>query len=103
MTSTAPFVRETQEGVVISITVVPRAKVSKIMGFHDGLPKIALAAPATEGRANDELVRFLKEFLRIPSRNIQLIRGDTSRRKSVLLVGISLEEAQKPFDTFCAG
>jgi uncharacterized protein (TIGR00251 family) len=97
MTSTAPFIRETPSGIVLSLAVVPRAKTSKIMGFHDGLPKIALAAPASEGRANEELVRFLKQLLRIPSKNIQLIRGDTSRRKSILIEGLSLEEVKRAF------
>lgn len=72
--------------------MVPRAKKTRLMGFHGGYPKVALAAPPVEGRANQELVDFLRELLTLPSRSVEMLRGDTSRRKSVLLRGVTLEK-----------
>ena len=54
--SAAPYARVSPEGVMLTVTVAPRAKNTKYIGLHAGLPKIALAAPPIEGRANDELV-----------------------------------------------
>ncbi len=71
---------------------MPRAKKTRLMGFHGGYPKVALAAPPVEGRANQELVDFLRELLTLPSRSVEMLRGDTSRRKSVLLRGVTLEK-----------
>ncbi len=71
---------------------MPRAKKTRLMGFHGGYPKIALAAPPVEGRANEELVDFLRELLTLPSRSVEMLRGDTSRRKSVLLRGVTPEK-----------
>jgi uncharacterized protein (TIGR00251 family) len=86
------FLRASKEGLILEVVVVPRAKRSKFVGFHGGYPKIALAAPPIEGRANEELVAFLKELLGLPGRNIELVRGDTSRRKAVILRGIAPEK-----------
>lgn len=101
----SPYLRRSKDGLILEVVVAPRAKRSKFAGFHGGYPKIALAAPPIEGRANDELVSFLKELFELPGRNIELVRGDTSRRKAVLLKGISAEKVMqvlKPKKSSCA-
>ena len=45
--------------------------------------KIRLAAPPVDGRANDELVRWLAKELRVPRSAVTLVRGQTSRSKVV--------------------
>jgi len=87
-----PFLRPSNEGLILEVVVAPRARRSKFVGFHGGYPKISLAAPPIEGRANEELVSFLKELLGIPGRDIELVRGEASKRKAVLLRGISTEK-----------
>lgn len=94
-----PYLRATKDGLILEVVVAPRAKRSKFVGFHGGFPKIVLAAPPVEGRANDELLSFLKELFGIPGRAIELVRGDTSRRKAVLLRGISTEKALQVLET----
>jgi uncharacterized protein (TIGR00251 family) len=94
-----PFLRTSKDGLILEVVVAPRAKRSKFVGFHGGYPKIALAAPPVEGRANEELVSFLKELLGIPGRDIDLIRGDTSKRKAVFLRGISTEKVLQVLET----
>lgn len=94
-----PFLRTSKEGLILEVVVAPRAKRSKFVGFHGGYPKIALAAPPIEGRANEELVSFLKGLLGIPGRDIELIRGDTSKRKAVLVRGISTEKVLQVLET----
>jgi uncharacterized protein (TIGR00251 family) len=61
----------------------PRAKRSRIIGERGDAVEIALAAPPVDGAANDELVRFVAEVLAVPRRDIELVRGDTSRAKLV--------------------
>ena len=99
MSSSPPFLRASKEGLILEVVVAPRAKRSRFVGFHGGYPKIALAAPPIEGRANEELVSLLKELLGMPGRDIELIRGDTSKRKSVLLRGISSEKVLQVLET----
>ena len=61
------------------VHIVASAKIEKVVGSHGGAIKIALQAPAVEGKANTALRRFLAEKLSIPQRAIVLERGERSR------------------------
>lgn len=93
MTHALPsYIKETKDGILLQVLVTPRAKRSTFVGFHGGVPRVSLAAPPIEGRANDELVLLMKDIFSLPRRDIELLRGDTSRRKVVLLRGISAQK-----------
>ena len=64
--------------VKIKIRAVPNAPKSEC----DAL-KIKLAAPALDGKANAELVKFISKKLKISKGNIQIACGETSRDKLV--------------------
>jgi len=72
----------------------PRSKKSKIVGERDDAVEIALAAPPVDGAANEELVRFVAKVLAVPRRNVELVRGDTSRAKLVAVSGLSAGEIE---------
>ena len=80
--------RISSEGVTVTVLVTPRAKRTQFVGFHGETPKVALAAPPVDGKANDELVSFLRACLGIPKASIEIVRGDASRIKVVLLRGV---------------
>lgn len=81
--------------MLVEVYVAPRAKRSQLTGLHGGYPKIALAAPPIEGRANEELIAFLRDLFGLPRSRIELVRGDTSKRKLLLLKGVSVEQARQ--------
>jgi uncharacterized protein (TIGR00251 family) len=83
------FIKQHPDGWVIEIIAAPHAKRSRFVGLHGGVPRIAVAAPPTDGRANEELTLFIAEFLEIPRQSIQLLRGDSSEHKSLLVCGVS--------------
>ena len=85
------YLQITRDGLLLTVVVTPRAKRSQVVGLHGGFPKIALAAPPIEGRANEALLDFLKELLGVSGRDLTLLRGDTSRRKAILIRGITPE------------
>ncbi|MCG8151774.1 hypothetical protein GUY44_14875 [Pimelobacter simplex] len=45
--------------------------------------KVRLASPPVDGRANDELVRWLAKELGVPRSAVTLVRGQRSRSKVV--------------------
>ncbi|MBM0126795.1 DUF167 domain-containing protein [Pimelobacter simplex] len=45
--------------------------------------KVRLASPPVDGRANDELVRWLAKELGVPKGAVVLVRGQASRSKLV--------------------
>jgi uncharacterized protein len=63
------------------VHVVPNAARTACAGLHDGALRVRLAAPALEGRANAALVAWLAEALGLPRRAVQLVAGETGRRK----------------------
>ena len=70
--------------VTFSIRVRPHAKNTAIKSvMSDGSMKIDLAAPAEDGKANQELLRFLSEEFDVPITHIELLSGQTSRKKVV--------------------
>jgi uncharacterized protein (TIGR00251 family) len=62
---------------------------------HTAIFEDPVAAPPADGAANDELVRFLAELFGLPKRNVAVVGGHTSRRKTVEVLGIEEEEAAR--------
>ena len=76
----------------------PNAPVTGFMGRHGDTLKVRLAAPPSEGAANEELRRFLAERFRLPQANVRLLSGGQSRRKRMLLKGMRLEQVRGVLD-----
>jgi len=45
--------------------------------------KVRVSAPANEGKANAELVRFLARQLGVPARDVEIVSGHQARTKVV--------------------
>jgi uncharacterized protein (TIGR00251 family) len=75
----------------LRLRIVPNAKRSEVVGSHGEAIKVKIAAPALEGKANQELIEFLADKLGVPRRNVTLASGEKSRDKVVAIEG--LEEA----------
>lgn len=74
-----------QNVVILYVFVKPNAKQSAIITVSNDELHIALHAKPQDGAANDELIRFLSDVLRVPKTKIKLIRGKTSRHKTLQL------------------
>nr|WP_246319415.1 DUF167 domain-containing protein [Nocardioides kongjuensis] len=71
---------------MLAVRVQPGASRTGVAGAAgvDGAElKIRLASPPVDGRANDELVRWLAKELGVPRSAVSLVRGATSRSKVV--------------------
>jgi uncharacterized protein len=79
-------------GVELNVRVIPRAGKTACSGVRDDALVLRVAAPPVDGAANDALIAFFSEALRVPRRAIQIRAGETSRRKRVAIAGVT--EAQ---------
>jgi uncharacterized protein (TIGR00251 family) len=79
----------------IHLTVSPGAKRSEVVRTPEGEIRIRLAAPAAEGKANRELVRYLAGALGLSPSSVRLLRGATGRHKVVEVVGLSREDIER--------
>jgi uncharacterized protein len=67
----------------LMLKVKPNSKIDEIIRGADGLLKVKIKAPATEGKANQYLVAYLAEVLGLPKSKITLLKGAGSRYKTV--------------------
>jgi uncharacterized protein (TIGR00251 family) len=74
--------------VRLEVRVIPRAKRTEIAGRRGGALLVRLAAPPVDGAANEALRAFLAERLGVPQRQIAIVRGATSRDKTLAIEGI---------------
>ncbi len=79
----------------ITLYIQPGAKQSKIVGRHDGMPKIAIKARPVDGEANAALIEFLADLTKTQRSSIKLVGGHTSRIKRVEIQGVALDALQK--------
>jgi uncharacterized protein (TIGR00251 family) len=55
--------------------------------------RVRIAAPATEGKANAEVQRFLGELFGVRPARVSLRRGERSRDKVVVIAGVDAPPA----------
>ena len=79
------WIRRVDDGWLLALHVQPGAKSSEVTGMHGDALKIRIAAPALDGRANDALAAFIAARLGVPKNFVAVVKGATSRRKSVLV------------------
>lgn len=88
---TPPWLRAVSGGVELAIKLQPRASREEICGEIGAELKIKVTAPPVDSAANEALVRFLAEKLDCPRGAVQLVRGLTSRHKTVRVTGITAQ------------
>ena len=79
----------------LAIKAIPGAPKNQVCGWLGAALKIKIQAPPVEGRANEALVEFLAKALEVPRRTVTLVRGDTSRHKTVHIDGLDLAEVKR--------
>ena len=67
----------------LTVHVQPGAKTTSCAGIHGDALKIRLAAPPVDGKANQALIIWLAKMLGCAQKDIELIRGQTNRRKTL--------------------
>lgn len=87
--------RDTKEGLILSIKVIPRAKKNEIVGWQEGWLKIRICAPPEKGEANRAIVHLLAKTFQLPQNKIVLLRGAKGRQKEFLLVGYTQHEFER--------
>jgi hypothetical protein len=74
-------------GATIAIYAQPRASKTAVSGTYDQAVRLQVAAPPVDGKANEEIIRFLGKQLGVRKSKIEIISGHSGRRKVVLVRG----------------
>jgi len=69
--------------VIVDIHVIPNASRTQADGLHDGALRVRLHAPPVDGKANAALVAWLADAIGVAKSHVEVIRGQTSKRKQL--------------------
>jgi uncharacterized protein (TIGR00251 family) len=86
------YARDVADGCTLAVRVHPGARKNSVTGIHADAVKIALTSPPVDGKANEALIAFLAEALRLPRARIAIVSGITSRAKTLRITGKSAAE-----------
>ena len=83
------FAKDIADGCTLTVRVHPGARKNGVTGVHGEAVKIALTTPPVDGKANEALIAFLAEALRLPRARITIVVGLTNRAKTLRITGKS--------------
>ena len=82
-------------GARIEVRVQPRASRNAISGMRAGILRIRVTAPPVDGQANAAAIALLAQALDLPKSAIRLVRGVSSREKTLAVESMSQEEVNQ--------
>ena len=85
------MLKETKDGILIPIKVIPKASCNAIVGWEGEELKVRVRAPADKGKANEELIAYLSKTWKIPKSYFLIHSGETSRHKRLCIQHCNLE------------
>lgn len=77
----------------VKLKISPNSSKNEIIKSETEV-KIKLTAQPIEGKANKCLVEFLSKHLKIAKSNIEILRGETGREKTLLFKNIDEEKVE---------
>ena len=81
-----------QKPARLGIKAVPNSSRDAISGWLGSDLKVRVSQPAEDGRANGRICELLAERLGVPTRDVAVVTGHSSTRKTLEIRGLTLEE-----------
>jgi uncharacterized protein (TIGR00251 family) len=89
------ILRVIDDGVELSVIVVPRSSRCEIAGIHNNSLRIKLTSPPVDNEANVQCCSFIAKQLGIAKKQVSIIRGKTARKKVVKIAGVTESEVRR--------
>ena len=93
------MIKQTKDGLVLRIKISPNSKSNKII-LEEDFAKIKITAQPIEGKANKALIEFLSKKFKIPKTSIKILKGETSKEKTILFEITDEEKLKIVTETF---
>ena len=78
------LIKSTPDGVLIRIRIVPNSSRNEII-LEEEFIKVKVTAQPIENKANKALIEILSKQFKLPKTSIQIIKGETSKDKTIIL------------------
>jgi uncharacterized protein (TIGR00251 family) len=80
------------DGVILPVKANPGARENALRGVHDGQLKVSVTAAPEKGKANKAIIEVLARKLELKRSQIEIIAGDTSSEKKLMIRDCSLDD-----------
>lgn len=88
------MLKETINGLILQIRISPNASKNEIIKTDEGV-KVKITAQPIDGKANKALIEFLSKQFKVPKTSIEIIKGETSKDKTLLIKVFEEEKVSK--------
>lgn len=89
-----------EKSTTIVVQVQPNARQNKVVRLGDGVLHLRIAAPATKGKANKELLKLLSGILGVPKTHVTIERGMISKKKTIVIQGLTQKEVATQLERY---
>ena len=79
------------ENLIIKLKISPNASKNEIIKT-DEIVKVKVTAQPIENKANKALIEFLSKNFKVPKSSIEIVKGETSKEKTILFKNISSDK-----------
>ena len=86
------MLKETSEGIILPVKIIPKAHKNEIVGWENEELKIKVRAIPEKGEANAELIYLISKHLGVSKSQVEIVAGQTSRHKRLIIKGIKISE-----------
>ncbi|MBU1986327.1 MAG: YggU family protein [Proteobacteria bacterium] len=76
---------------LLAVYVQPRASRTGLVCIHDQAIKLAISSPPVDDAANKAIIAFFSSFFKVARQQLSIHRGHQSRRKLIIIGGLSEE------------
>ena len=95
MAALPSYLRAQPDGTLLAVKLQPRASANEIGEALGDELRIKVTAPPVDAAANQALVEMLADLLDCPRARVELLRGHTSRHKTLKLHGLPPDEVHR--------
>lgn len=87
------MIKQTKDGLLLNLKIIPNASKNEI-AISDDIVKVKITAQPVDGKANKALVEFLAKELKVPKTSISIVKGMSSKEKTLLFKSLTDEKVK---------
>ncbi len=91
------MLKESKDGIILQLRISPNASKNEIIKTDDIL-KVKITAQPIDGKANKALIEFLSKSFKIPKTSMEILKGETSKDKTILIKTFDTEKIEKIYE-----
>ena len=79
----------------LEISVTPRASADRVGPYRDGILRVRVTRPPTDGEANRAVLRLVARAIGVAQGRLELVAGSRGRRKRVRIADLEAAELER--------